>query len=171
MELDAGGQALENHTGELEAELKKKEEVVNRMKAQLDTLEEEKRKLNVELEEARETLRLVGVAVETTSNGTTASEGNIFSKFWGGKGALGSGIGGRRALGDPREPDGLEGMWGYVRGWFEKCMWVPCRVLRVVMRVAQAIVDVYHIVADSWKIGMKWSALLERRAKWVAMFI
>ena len=33
LELDAGGQALVNQTGELEAELKKKENLINRMKA------------------------------------------------------------------------------------------------------------------------------------------
>ena len=95
----------------------------------------------------------------------------MFGKFWGGKGALGSGIGGRKASGDPGEPDGLEGMWGYVRNWFEKCSWVPCRILRVVMRVAQAVIDVYQIAASSWRTGMKWSALLEGRARWVAVFI
>ena len=64
---------------------------------------EEKNKLNVELEEAREALKLMGAIVDTTRNGTTASNGTIFGKLWGSKGGLGSGIGGRKVLGDPSE--------------------------------------------------------------------
>ena len=115
-----------NRTGELEVELKKARKIVNRMKAQLDTLEEEKSKLSMELEEAREALRLVGVIVDAMKNGTSASNNTIFGKFWGGRGALGSRIGGRKVMGDLGELDGLEGMWGYVKGWFERCSWMSC---------------------------------------------
>ena len=85
------------------------------MKLQLDALEKEKSVLEVELKEARQALRLAGATVDTTENGMGASNSTIFGKFWGGKGGLGSGIGGRKALGDPGE-QGVEGMWLFIQG-------------------------------------------------------
>ena len=103
LERDAGGKTLVNRTRELESELKTTREIINCMKLQLDALEKEKSVLEVELKEARQALRLVGAIVDITENGTGASNSTIFGKFWGGKGGLGSGIGGRKALGDPGE--------------------------------------------------------------------
>ena len=48
---------------------------------------------------------------------------------------------------------------------------MPCKALRVFLRVAQVVVDVYYIVAETWETGIQWSALLERRSRWVAIFI
>ena len=71
----------------------------------------------------------------TAKNGMGDSNGTMFSKLWGGKGGLGSGIGGRKSLGDPGESQGMEGMWLCFRGWLEKCSWTPCRVVRVGLKV------------------------------------
>ena len=62
-------------------------------------------------------------------------------------------------------------MWLYIRGWLEKCSWMPCRVVRVGLRIAQAIVDVYYIVLEAWNTRVGWSALLESRSRWVAIFV
>ena len=103
LERDAGGKTLVNRTKELELDLKTTREIMHHMKLQLDALEKEKSVLEVELKEARQALRIVGATVDTAENGTGASNSTIFGKFWGGKGGLGSGIGGRKALGDPSE--------------------------------------------------------------------
>ena len=159
-----------NRTKELESDLKAAKEIINGMKLQLDALEKEKNQLEVELGEARQALRLVGAMVNTSSNGTGAPNSTIFGKFWGGKGSLGLGIGGRKSLGDPGK-QGVEGMWLYIRGWLEKCTWMPCKVVRVGLRIVQAIVDVYYIVLEAWSTGAGWSSLLESKSRWVAMFV
>ena len=103
LERDVGGNTLVNRTKELELDLKTTREIMHRMKLQLDALEKEKSVLEVELKEARQALRLTGATVDTTENGMGASNSTIFGKFWGGKGGLGLGVGGRKALGNPGE--------------------------------------------------------------------
>ena len=79
------------------------------------------------------------------------TDGNLFGKFWGGMGGQGSGLGGRKALGDPGVDIGVSWVWGWLNAWFERCQWLPCRVTRVGWRIGQAVLDVYHIVVGSWE--------------------
>ena len=70
-----------NRTKELESDLKATKEIINGMKLQLDALEKEKSQLGVELGETRQALRLTGAIVNTSENGTGASNSTIFGKL------------------------------------------------------------------------------------------
>ena len=47
----------------------------------------------------------------------------------------------------------------------------PPPTSNIFFRLCIVLLDVYHIVVGSWETGIKWAELLDRRSKWVALFL